>query len=62
MSYVVLMVGALGIASAIYLIADLISPFSGVFVISPAPLVGRPESRRGGGGAGGQSSVALGRR
>ena len=39
MSYVVLMVGALGIASAIYLIADLISPFSGVFVISPAPLV-----------------------
>ena len=39
MSYVVLVVGALGIASAIYLIADLISPFSGVFVISPAPLV-----------------------
>jgi hypothetical protein len=39
MSYVVLVVGALGIASAIYIIADLISPFSGVFVISPAPLV-----------------------
>ena len=39
MSYVVLMVGAMGIASAIYLIADLISPYSGVFVISPAPLV-----------------------
>lgn len=39
MSYVVLVVGALGIASAIYLIADLISPFSGVFVVSPAPLV-----------------------
>ena len=39
MSYVVLVVGALGIASAIYLIADLISPFSGLFVISPAPLV-----------------------
>jgi Protein of unknown function (DUF4239) len=39
MSHVVLVVGALGIASAIYLIADLISPFSGVFVISPAPLV-----------------------
>jgi hypothetical protein len=39
MSYVVLVVGAMGIASAIYLIADLISPFSGVFVISPAPLV-----------------------
>ena len=39
MSYVVLVVGAMGIASAIYLIADLISPFSGVFVVSPAPLV-----------------------
>ena len=39
MSYVVLAVGALGVSSAIYLIADLISPFSGVFVISPAPLV-----------------------
>jgi hypothetical protein len=39
MSYVVLVVGAMGIASAIYIIADLINPFSGVFVISPAPLV-----------------------
>ena len=39
MSYVVLVVGAIGIASATYLIADLISPFSGVFVVSPAPLV-----------------------
>ncbi len=39
MSYVVLVVGALGIASAIYIIADLISPFSGVFVVSPEPLV-----------------------
>ena len=39
MSYVVLVVGALGIASAIYIIADLISPFSGVFALSPAPLV-----------------------
>ncbi len=39
MSYVVLAVGAIGIASAIYIIADLISPFSGVFVVSPAPLV-----------------------
>ena len=29
MSYVVLVVGAMGIASAIYLIADLISPFRG---------------------------------
>src|SRR5271165_3437035 len=39
MSYVVLVVGALGIASAIYIIADLISPYSGVFVVSPEPLV-----------------------
>jgi hypothetical protein len=39
MSYVVLVVGAMGIASAIYLIADLSSPFSGVFVVTPAPLV-----------------------
>ena len=39
MSYVVLVVGALGIASAIYIIADLVSPYSGVFVVSPAPLV-----------------------
>ena len=39
MSYVVLVVGAIGIASAIYMIADLTSPFSGVFVVSPAPLV-----------------------
>ncbi len=34
-----LFVGAMGIASAIYIIADLISPFSGVFVVSPTPLV-----------------------
>ncbi len=39
MSYVVLVVGAMGIASAIYITADLISPFSGIFVVSPAPLV-----------------------
>jgi hypothetical protein len=39
MSYIVLVVGALGIASAIYIIADLISPFSGVFVVSQEPLV-----------------------
>jgi hypothetical protein len=39
MSYVVLVVGAMGIASAIYIITDLIRPFSGVFVVSPAPLV-----------------------
>jgi hypothetical protein len=39
MSYVMLIVGALGVASAIYIIADLISPLSGVFVVSPEPLV-----------------------
>jgi hypothetical protein len=39
MSYLVLVIGALGVASAIYIIADLISPFSGVFVVSNAPLV-----------------------
>ena len=39
MSYVALVVGAMGIASAIYIIADLINPFSGVFVLSPAPLL-----------------------
>jgi hypothetical protein len=39
MSYIVLVIGALGIASAIYIIADLISPFSGVFVVSQEPLV-----------------------
>ena len=38
MSYIVLLIGALGVASAIYIIVDLISPFSGVFVISPEPL------------------------
>jgi hypothetical protein len=35
-----LAVGSLGIASAIYIIADLISRFSGVFVVSQEPLVG----------------------
>jgi hypothetical protein len=39
MSYVVFLVGAMGVASAIYVIADLTNPYSGVFVVSPAPLV-----------------------
>ena len=39
MSYVVFVVGAMGVTSAIYVIADLINPYSGLFVISPAPLV-----------------------
>ena len=39
MSYLVLVIGALGVASAIYIIVDLISPFSGVFVVSSQPLV-----------------------
>jgi hypothetical protein len=38
MSYVVLVVGALGIASAIYIIADLISPFSGILWSAPSRL------------------------
>ncbi len=38
MSYIALLVGAMAIASAIYVIADLINPYSGVFVLSPAPL------------------------
>ncbi len=37
------MVGTLGITSAIYIIADLISPFSGVFVVSNEPLVDVPK-------------------
>src|SRR6185437_5346418 len=49
--YVVLVVGASGLASAIYIIAALISPLSGVFVLSPAPLT-RCRGRRGRGGAG----------
>jgi hypothetical protein len=49
--YVVLVVGASGLASAIYIIAALISPLSGVFVLSPAPLTrcrrpSRPRRRR----------------
>ena len=39
MSYIVLLVGAAGIASAIYIITDLIAPYTGLFVVSPAPLV-----------------------
>jgi hypothetical protein len=35
----VLVVGSLGIASAINIIGDLISLFSGVFVVSQEPLV-----------------------
>ncbi len=39
MTYVVLALGALGIASAIFVIADLSSPYSGVFTVSPAPIL-----------------------
>ena len=39
MSYVVLAVGAMAIASAMYSIADLSSPYSGLFRVSPAPIV-----------------------
>ena len=38
MTYVALASGALGIASAIYVIADLSSPYSGLFKVSPAPI------------------------
>lgn len=39
MSYVVLAIGAMSIASAIYIITDLASPYSGLFQVSPAPIV-----------------------
>jgi hypothetical protein len=38
MSYVILGFGALAIASAIYCIADLSSPYSGLFTVSPEPI------------------------
>jgi uncharacterized protein (DUF486 family) len=38
MSVVALVFGALAVASAIYLILDLSSPYSGLFRVSPAPL------------------------
>jgi len=38
MTYVALGFGALGIASAIYVIVDLSSPYSGLFQVSPAPI------------------------
>jgi hypothetical protein len=57
MSYVVLVVGASGIASAICVIADLTSPFSGVFRGQPSAARRCAEGRRGG-GAEGQPSVA----
>jgi hypothetical protein len=38
MSVVVLALGALAVASAVYLILDLSSPYSGIFRASPAPL------------------------
>ena len=63
MSYVVLVVGALGIASAIYIIADLISPFSKGLRAQPCAAHRSAEGRRGGGGVGGgQPSVAAPRR
>jgi len=38
MSFIALLFGALAVASAIYLILDLSSPYSGIFRASPAPL------------------------
>jgi hypothetical protein len=39
MSYIVLAVGAMAIASSIYIISDLISPYSGFFQVSPEPIL-----------------------
>jgi hypothetical protein len=39
MSYLALAVGALAVASASYAIADLSDPYSGLFQVSPAPIV-----------------------
>jgi hypothetical protein len=38
MSLVAVVVGALAVSSAIYMILDLSSPYSGIFRASPAPL------------------------
>jgi hypothetical protein len=39
MSYIVLAVGAMAVASSIYVISDLISPYSGLFQVSPEPIL-----------------------
>ena len=39
MSYVVLAVGAMAIASAIYVVVELIDPYTGLIKISPAPII-----------------------
>jgi hypothetical protein len=39
MSYIVLGVGAMAVASSIYVISDLISPYSGFFQVSPEPII-----------------------
>jgi hypothetical protein len=39
MSYLALALGAMAIASSIYIIADLISPYSGLFQVSPEPVL-----------------------
>jgi len=38
MTVIVLAFGALAVGSAVYLILDLSSPYSGYFIASPAPL------------------------
>jgi hypothetical protein len=38
MSFIALLFGAIAVASGVYLILDLSSPYSGVFRASPAPL------------------------
>jgi len=39
MSYIVLAFGAMAVASSIYVISDLISPYSGLFQVSPDPIL-----------------------
>lgn len=38
-SYIALALGAMAIASSIYVISDLISPYSGLFRVSPEPVL-----------------------
>ena len=39
MAYVAIAFGALGVASAVFVIADLSSPYSGLFTVSPTPII-----------------------
>ena len=39
MAYIALAFGALGVSSAVFVIADLSRPYSGLFTVSPAPII-----------------------